>query len=190
MGQDDKTLRLEQRTVSTSTSKKVKPPRTKPQPQPQANKEPNKKSATEKASAKPELPKHIPKQVPKEKPVPKRDSPASSPILAKDLSELKKKRANQAPRGHVRFHSVELKEYAVTLGDHPMCKVLPLTLDWSHSTPVEFTINDYEASRKAKFELHMDVRDRFERLTLVSGMSENMVARLEQTRRRSLRKSE
>jgi hypothetical protein len=29
--------------------------------------------------------------------------------------------------------SVQVREYAIVVGDHPMCPILPLSLDWKHS---------------------------------------------------------
>lgn len=116
--------------------------------------------------------------------------------LSRNTSEIKTNPETASPGGeirrgnrsrHVRFHSVELKEYAMTVGDHPFCKgYFPLTLDWCHAQPVEININDYEASKTSKMELHLDVRERFERLTLVSGMTESTLAYLEHCRRQRI----
>ena len=97
--------------------------------------------------------------------------------------------AKSPKRRHVRFHSVELKEYSVTIGDHPWCKgYFPLTLDWSHTQPVEFRINDYERQRMRNRseleELHMSVQERWERLRLVTGLAESTLASLERRRHR------
>jgi hypothetical protein len=95
---------------------------------------------------------------------------------------------------HVRFNSVELQEYAITLGDHPFCKGhFPITLDWYHAQPIEMSIRDYEAdkahrrytpSKSDKWEFHMDTQERWERLRLVSGLNESTLAHLEQERHR------
>ncbi|CAB9523298.1 expressed unknown protein [Seminavis robusta] len=98
--------------------------------------------------------------------------------------------ASKPSRGrHVRFNSVELQEYAVTLGDHPFCQGhFPLTLDWSHGRPIHMSVRDYEADKArrryttSKWEFHMDVRERWERLRLVSGLNETALAHLEQNR--------
>lgn len=110
--------------------------------------------------------------------------PKSEPVAkaSNNNSKLPKRR-------HVRFHSVELQEYAVTVGDHPLCKgYFPLTLDWSHARPVEFRINEYERrrirNRSELQELHMNARERWERLRLVTGLTESTLAIMEQSRHR------
>jgi hypothetical protein len=51
------------------------------------------------------------------------------------------------PRRTVSFKNVEVREYSITVGDHPMCyDGLPLTLDWEHSPSVE--IRDVSTSRE------------------------------------------
>ena len=90
---------------------------------------------------------------------------------------------------HVRFHSVELREYAITLGDNPSCTgYFPITLDWHHAHPVEISIGDFEADKNrrrhttSKLEFHMDTQERWERLLLISGMNQSTLAFLEQER--------
>jgi hypothetical protein len=101
----------------------------------------------------------------------------------------KDRRRPRQHRRHVSFHSVDVQEYNVTVGAYTYCDVLPVSLDWSHSRRKAFAINDYEAMRRhashrKECQLHMDLRDRLERLILVSGMSEFTVATLEQQRKR------
>jgi hypothetical protein len=53
------------------------------------------------------------------------------------------------PRRSVSFKSVEVREYSITVGDHPLCyDGLPLTLDWEHSDTVE--IRDVSTSRERR----------------------------------------
>lgn len=104
---------------------------------------------------------------------------------------------------HVRFHSVELQEYAVTLGDHPFCTgYFPLTLDWSHTRSVSTPINAYEASKLRRrdekhagtvileasssiWDYHLDAHERLERLRLVAGLDEPTLVHLELCRRQA-----
>lgn len=52
-----------------------------------------------------------------------------------------------SPRRTVSFKNVEVREYSITVGDHPLCyDGLPLTLDWEHSETVE--IRDVSTSRE------------------------------------------
>lgn len=47
----------------------------------------------------------------------------------------------------VRFNSACIREHSVTVGDHPMCRILPLTLDWNYSKEKIYDINEYESMR-------------------------------------------
>jgi hypothetical protein len=114
----------------------------------------------------------------------KRSKSAETPTASS-----KDRRRPRQHRRHVSFHSVDVQEYNVTVGAYTYCDVLPVSLDWSHSRRKAFAINDYEAMRRhashrKECQLHMDLRDRLERLILVSGMSEFTVATLEQQRKR------
>jgi hypothetical protein len=49
---------------------------------------------------------------------------------------------------HVRFKAVHVREYAVVVGDHPMCgDHLPLTLDWKHAEEKVYDISQYKDMR-------------------------------------------
>ena len=51
----------------------------------------------------------------------------------------------------VRFGSARVQEYAITVGDHPICRDgLALSLDWGHSKEKVYDIDDYEDSRQRK----------------------------------------
>lgn len=48
----------------------------------------------------------------------------------------------------VRFKDVRVREYAVIVGDHPLCSDnLPLTLDWKHAEEKVYDICDYMTMR-------------------------------------------
>jgi hypothetical protein len=51
------------------------------------------------------------------------------------------------PKKTVSFGNVQVQEYSVTLGDHPSCKLYPISLDWAHTAPKEY---DLDAREKAK----------------------------------------
>ena len=45
----------------------------------------------------------------------------------------------------VRFSTIHVQEYALTVGDHPICRDgLAISLDWSHSKEQVFDIDDFE----------------------------------------------
>jgi hypothetical protein len=56
---------------------------------------------------------------------------------------------HRPPPRRVSFQHVEVREYSITVGDHPFCyDGLPLTLDWEHADSVE--IRDIESSRERR----------------------------------------
>lgn len=51
----------------------------------------------------------------------------------------------------VRFSSTHVQEYAITVGDHPICREgLALSLDWVHSNEKIYDIEDFELNRRRK----------------------------------------
>lgn len=44
----------------------------------------------------------------------------------------------------VRFSVVNIREYALTLGDHPMCERFSMSLDWSHTPVRQVPLHEYE----------------------------------------------
>ena len=102
-------------------------------------------------------------------------STASASITASPLSKSKRK---ASPKRSVSFSSVEVREYAVTVGDHPFCfDGLPLTLDWEH-TP-DATVYDIEVSRqrmeKYRLPKRLSYEERREKLFSVSDYSQDRV---------------
>jgi hypothetical protein len=49
----------------------------------------------------------------------------------------------------VRFSSASIREYSLTVGDHPICRDgLALSLDWNHAKEKVYDIDDYEYLRR------------------------------------------
>jgi hypothetical protein len=49
---------------------------------------------------------------------------------------------------HIRFSNVEIREFAVTVGDHPHARdSCPITLDWPYAAPYSLTLDEYENKR-------------------------------------------
>jgi hypothetical protein len=68
------------------------------------------------------------------------DDDSSSEDLNTSLSETIKKQDRR-----VRFDTIQVREHAITIGDHPFCSDhLALTLDWKHSEESVFNIDVYE----------------------------------------------
>jgi hypothetical protein len=60
-----------------------------------------------------------------------------------------KKSSNRRPRKSIGFSSVEIREYAVTVGDHPDCsKGHAVTLDWTYEEYEAVDLDDYEKGRR------------------------------------------
>jgi hypothetical protein len=47
----------------------------------------------------------------------------------------------------VQFTTVQVREHAVTLGDHPLADSYPISLDWAHAPVQVMRVDDYEAKR-------------------------------------------
>jgi hypothetical protein len=47
----------------------------------------------------------------------------------------------------VHFTTVQVREHAVTLGDHPLAESYPVSLDWAHAPVRVMRVEDYEAKR-------------------------------------------
>ena len=64
-------------------------------------------------------------------------SSSCSPLLSQ---------SNMTRRTHsvVRFSVVNIREYALTLGDHPMCERFSMSLDWSHTPVRQVPLHEYE----------------------------------------------
>jgi hypothetical protein len=63
---------------------------------------------------------------------------------------------------NVRFTTVEVRQYAITLGDNPNCSY-PLCLDWGHTNSLHLFVNDY-AMNSSSNTLPLKVEERLERL--------------------------
>ena len=44
----------------------------------------------------------------------------------------------------VGFATVEVQEYGLALGDHPWATEYPLTLDWRHSSSIQYAVDEFE----------------------------------------------
>ena len=65
-----------------------------------------------------------------------------------DIACLQEASQNLLGKKGVRFSTVEVREYAVTVGDHPCASdSCPLTLDWQYAKKSKRDINSFENSR-------------------------------------------
>lgn len=97
-----------------------------------------------------------------------------------------------ASRPQVRFHNVQIREYAVTIGDHGRDSC-PLTLDWTHAAETVHHIDAYErhrSKRRGRAVPRMSLDERRARVQSVCQLSHVKVCELERTmahRNRALR---
>lgn len=93
----------------------------------------------------------------------------------------------------VRFGCTRVQEYAITVGDHPVCKDgLALSLDWSHSDEHVYNVDDFEQRRRRKSSRKgirrrtskLDYWQRREILNRVGSYSNSELARIESERNR------
>jgi hypothetical protein len=82
---------------------------------------------------------------------------------------------------HVVFANVEVREYAVTVGDHPCCTMgCPLTLDWDYSVARSTSVEDYESQRgprRSRDELKTTAPERMRLLSEDAGLSDGELRR-------------
>ncbi len=88
----------------------------------------------------------------------------------------------------VRFRSANVREYALTVGDHPICRDgLALSLDWEHSDERVYNIDDYEQHRRGRNQRQgckrrtskLDYWQRREILQRVSSFTNQELSRIE-----------
>ena len=92
----------------------------------------------------------------------------------------------------VRFSSVHVQEHAVVLGDHPWSQEYPLTLDWRHSSPTLYSVDEYETHGRRRTSLssssppqRLSPLERRLRLEIVNELSQDQVQEAEQERQRN-----
>mmetsp|Transcript_27518 Transcript_27518/g.42088 ORF Transcript_27518/g.42088 Transcript_27518/m.42088 type:complete len:273 (+) Transcript_27518:890-1708(+) len=112
-------------------------------------------------------------------------------IQSRNFTRLQEERhstttdAIKKKKQQVRFSTCEIREYAVTLGDHPCCEEgAALTLDWSYShddiTVLDATLYGFWQDDTPK---RLTLSERKLRLGTVSGITESQLLLLEQERR-------
>lgn len=68
-------------------------------------------------------------------------------------------------RGHVRFNKVRIREYSITLGDHPLSQMYPLSLDWTYNELGEAEVNDDQEDFEKKIVQYKKAFRKVSRLT-------------------------
>lgn len=50
----------------------------------------------------------------------------------------------------VGFSSVTIREYSIALGDHPLCDMYPIALDWDFNSLEDVTVDEFESKLRRK----------------------------------------
>jgi hypothetical protein len=98
----------------------------------------------------------------------------------------------------VQFTNVQIREHAVTLGDHPLAESYPISLDWAHAPVQVMRVDDYEAKRvmrplNGRYNIHPRPRrmtrlERRVRLEQIMQVSPSALEQQEGFRRLALRR--
>lgn len=106
-------------------------------------------------------------------------SACSSIASLSEIEELPTPRKMKGHKKSVSFNTyLEVREHALTIGDHPLCKdALPLSLAWEHGDTEQFDLNSYEEQRAAYRRSGNDMKltyfERKNMLRNIAGMSES-----------------
>lgn len=82
---------------------------------------------------------------------------------------------HSTPSKQVSFSTVEVREYCLTVGDHPLCRDgMPITLDWKYNEETTFVNVPYESRNRNQggFPRRLDYNERLARLQCVTGLTE------------------
>jgi hypothetical protein len=74
---------------------------------------------------------------------------------------------DSTPVRHVTFANVEIREYNLTIGDHPMTDSYPMSLDWDYTTTPSVPVDQYQTRERNR----LNSLSRKIRIALVSGRS-------------------
>lgn len=117
-------------------------------------------------------------------------SPVSSTpsLCSTEESTTSQEEDSSRSERRVQFAKVQVREYALTLGDHPWCENgFPLSLDWKFAQQQDVNIDDYEHERLSGAESDrsarkLDVWERRNLLRRVSGFSTSELNGMERMR--------
>lgn len=66
----------------------------------------------------------------------------NEPLLTEIITSTKTPQSGKAKK--VVFTTVQIRDYDVTLGNHPYCEMYPLSLDWEYVESLNIPVDDYE----------------------------------------------
>lgn len=107
-------------------------------------------------------------------------------------------RSNKNPS--VQFSHVHIREYDVTLGDHPKTKLYPISLDWTYNdNTITIDLDEHinrniqkrfdrmiEKAKVGRSAYRLKAPERFQRITDVTGISMNQLYKMEVKRHEEL----
>ena len=81
---------------------------------------------------------------------------------------------------HVKFNSIQIRNYDITLGDNPSCNYgPPVTLDWNYDEMEPISVDAYEEGRgrppRKMHQLHMLSRQRANLLKITAGVTDDEI---------------
>jgi len=92
--------------------------------------------------------------------------------------------SNKMRRNSVSFHSVDVREYDRTVGDHPSCRSgPPLSLDWSYSKKYEKKLDEFELERSNERDKSNFYMNKYKRRNLLSHQWGHTEEELKEARR-------
>mmetsp|Transcript_20201 Transcript_20201/g.22896 ORF Transcript_20201/g.22896 Transcript_20201/m.22896 type:complete len:177 (+) Transcript_20201:321-851(+) len=78
---------------------------------------------------------------------------------------------------HVKFASIQIRDYSITLGDNPSCSYgPPISLDWEYDENEAISLDQYETmrpSRRKMYQMHILSRHRADLLRYVAGTTDD-----------------
>mmetsp|Transcript_21681 Transcript_21681/g.25037 ORF Transcript_21681/g.25037 Transcript_21681/m.25037 type:complete len:182 (+) Transcript_21681:172-717(+) len=79
---------------------------------------------------------------------------------------------------HVKFVSIQIRDYSITLGDNPSCSSYgpPISLDWEYIENEAVSLDRYEKmrpSRRKMYQMHILSRHRADLLRYVAGTTDD-----------------
>jgi hypothetical protein len=103
--------------------------------------------------------------------------------------------SSSTKKNKVRFSTVQIRRYGLTIGDHPHTELYPISLDWSHAETETVLLSHYESmkppvpTRKGGLRgiVRMGAVQRLTRLATVMGQA-RITAEVEEIKKRNLLK--
>lgn len=70
-----------------------------------------------------------------------------SPVVSRSHTQGRPARAQHCRKNVSFSRFLEIREHSVTVGDHPCCEALPLSLAWEHAAANQVSLEEFESQR-------------------------------------------